>query len=91
MNLSPGLLSHKQTINYVFFFMIIVFFIFFKDFIYLFIETERERQRHRQREKQASYREPDVGLDPASPGSHPGLQAAPNRCATGAARRKYFL
>ena len=27
-------------------------------------EHERERQRHRQREKQASCREPDVGLDP---------------------------
>ena len=47
--------------------------------------TERKRQRHRQREKQAPFREPDVGLDPRCPGSHPGLQAAPNRCATGAA------
>ena len=35
--------------------------------------TERERQRHRQREKQAASREPDAGLDPGSPGSHPGL------------------
>ena len=34
-------------------------------------ERERERQRHRQREKQAPCREPDVGLDPWSPGSHP--------------------
>ena len=39
---------------------------FFKDFIYLFIDTER--QRHRQREKQAPHREPNVGLDPRSPG-----------------------
>ena len=38
-------------------------------------ERERERQRHRQREKQAPCREPDVGLDPQSPGSHPGLKA----------------
>ena len=45
----------------------------------------RERQRHRQREKQAPCREPDVGLDPGSPGSHPGLQAALNHCATRAA------
>ena len=58
---------------------------FFKDFIYVFIETERESQRHRQREEQASYREPDVGLDPGSSGSRPGLQAALNRCATRAA------
>ena len=39
-------------------------------FIYLFmIDTERERQRYRQREKQAPCREPDMGLDPRSPGS----------------------
>ena len=43
-------------------------------------------QRHRQREKQAPCGVvPDVGLDPGSPGSRPGLQAALNRCATGAA------
>ena len=38
-------------------------------------ETEKERQRHRQREKQAPYGEPDVGLDPRTPGSHPGPKA----------------
>ena len=38
-------------------------------------DTERERQRHRQREKQAPGREPDVGLDPRTPGSRPGLKA----------------
>ena len=32
-----------------------------------------------------SMREPDMGLDPRSPGSHPRLQAALNHCATGAA------
>lgn len=32
---------------------------------------DRERQRHRQREKQAPRREPDVGLDPRTPGSCP--------------------
>ena len=37
-----------------------------------------ERQRHRQREKQAPRREPDVGLDPESPGSHRGLKAVLN-------------
>ena len=54
------------------------FFFFPKDFIYLFMrdrERERERQRHRQREKQAPCREPDVGLDPGTPGSRPGLKA----------------
>ena len=32
-------------------------------------QRERERQKHRQREKQAPCREPDVGLDPGTPGS----------------------
>ena len=39
---------------------------------------ERERQRHRPREKQAPCREPNVGLNPGCPGSHPGLKAALN-------------
>ena len=40
----------------------------------------RERQRrHRQRKKQAPRREPDMGLDPRSPGSGPGLKVALNR------------
>ena len=39
-------------------------------------KRERVRQRHRQREMQAPCREPDVGLDPRSPGSRPGLKAA---------------
>ena len=38
--------------------------------------TQRQRPRHRQREKQAPRREPDGGLDPGTPGSHPGLKAA---------------
>ena len=37
-------------------------------------EREGKRQRPRQREKQAPCREPDVGLNPGSPGSGPGLQ-----------------
>ena len=55
------------------------------------IERERERQRHRQREKQAPCREPDVGLDPGTPGSCPGLHVALNHCATGAALFCYVL
>ena len=38
-------------------------------------ERERARQRHRQREKQAPCREPNVGLDPRTPASRPGLKA----------------
>ena len=55
-----------------------VTFFFFKDFIYLFMtdtERERQRQRHRQREKQAPCREPNVGLNPGTPGSRPGPKA----------------
>ena len=38
-------------------------------------EKERGRQRYRQREKQASFKEPNVGLDPRTPGSCPGPKA----------------
>ena len=38
-------------------------------------DTEKEKQRYRQREKQAPCREPDVGLDPRTPGSHPEPKA----------------
>ena len=50
-------------------------------------DRERKRQRHSQREKQVPCREPDMGLDPRSPGSDPGLKAALNHWATQAARR----
>ena len=56
--------------------------IFFKRFYLLIHERqrERERQKHRQREKLAlaPFREPDVGLDPWSPGLRPGLKVALN-------------
>ena len=35
----------------------------------------RDTEREKQREKQAPFREPDVGLDPRTPGSHPGPKA----------------
>ena len=38
-------------------------------------DTHTQRQRHRQREKQAPCREPDVGLDPGTPGSCPEPKA----------------
>ena len=56
----------------------------------LFIHRDREKQTHRQREKRASFREPDVGFNPGTPGSGPGLQAALNRCATGAAQNVFY-
>ena len=43
------------------------------------MKREREQSRDKQREKQAPFKEPDVGLDPRSPGSGPGLKAALNR------------
>lgn len=66
--------------------------VFLKDFTCLFMrERETERQRHKQREKQVPCREPDVGLDPGSPGSHPGLKAALNCWATQDALQKVFF
>ena len=38
-------------------------------------ERQRQRQRHRQREKQAPCREPDMGVDPRTPGSSPEWKA----------------
>ena len=71
--------------------IIFLFFMFFFFKNYLFIhEKQGGGQRHRQREKQAPCKEPDVGLDPGSPGSHPVLQAALNRCTTGAAHGLKF-
>ena len=52
-------------------------------------DTHKQREAETQAEREAgsiSCREPDAGLDPLSPGSHPGLKAAPNRWATRAAR-----
>ena len=40
---------------------------------------DRERQRHRQREKQSPHQEPDVGLDPWTPGSCPELDVKEER------------
>ena len=49
---------------------------FFKKRFCLFIhKRQKERGRDRQREKQASCRQPDMGLDPGSPGSYPGPKA----------------
>ena len=38
-------------------------------------EAETPAEREAEREKQAPCREPDIGLDPRSPGSHPGPKA----------------
>ena len=50
---------------------VFLFFVF-KDLFIYDRHRERETQRHRRREKQAPCGEPDVGLDPGSPGSRPG-------------------
>ena len=55
------------------------------------IEKVRERQRHRQREKQAPCREPDAGLDPGTPGSHPGLKADAQPLSHPGAPRVYVI
>ena len=48
------------------------------------IDTEREAETQEEGET-GSMQEPYAGLDLRSPGSRPGLQAALNCCATGAA------
>ena len=58
---------------YVLFYLV---YLLFKKILFI---HKRERQRHRQREKQATCREPDMGLDPGSPGSCPGPKAVLNR------------
>ena len=54
-------------------------------------ETHRERQRHRQWEKQAPCREPNVGLDPGTPGSRPELKADTQLLSRPGAPNKEFL
>ena len=52
-----------------------VSFLFFKDFIYLFMRhTEQEAETQAEGEA-GSLREPDVGLDPGTPGSQPQPKA----------------
>ena len=48
------------------------------------IVTEREKEAETQAEGEAGsmHRDPDVGIDPGSPGRRPRPKAAPNRCAT---------
>ena len=65
----------------VIFIVISVYHILFFLRFYLFIhdrERDAKTQAEGERKKQAPRRKPDVGLDPWSPGSRPGLKAALN-------------
>ena len=74
------MLSERSQSQNTIYCMIKFIYLFFKDFMYLFLRIYLFiHEKHRQREKQAPHREPEVGLDPRSPGSRPGLKAAPNR------------
>ena len=53
-------------------------------------EREAETQAEGEGEKQAPCREPDAGLNPGSPGSHPRPKVAPNRWATRAALKSHL-
>ena len=82
-HVAPGLPNLNFSVA-----LLVVYSFIFKDFIYSFIRIhreEREREAEKQAEKQAPCREPDVGLDPGSPGSHPRLKVALNRWVTRAA------
>ena len=65
---------YKQITVVSFEFLSLFFFFYIKILFYSW-KTQRERQRHREREKQAPCREPNVGLNPRIPGSHPELKA----------------
>ena len=63
-----------------------LYFYYFLNILFIYVTEKREctswgdsRQRERQREKQAPCREPDVGLEPRSPGSGPGPKVVLNR------------
>ena len=60
----------------------LLIFFFLRFYFSIYERHTTGRQRHRQREKQAPRREPDVGLDPGTPGSHPEPKAEGNRWAT---------
>ena len=57
------------------------------------IVTQREREGQRQAEGEAGcmYGEPDVGLDPGSPGSHPGPKAGARPLSHPKIPRKFSL
>ena len=50
-----------------------------KDFIYLFMKDTHRESETQAEGKGDSMQEPDLGLDPGSPGPRPGLNAALNR------------
>ena len=74
-----------QTLEFYF----LSFFLRFYSFIHR--DRERERQRHKQREKQASHREPDVRLDPGSPGSPWAAGGAKPLCHRGCLNHIFFI
>ena len=82
---------HLSHLCSAFRFLSLPFYFFFLRFYLFMRDRERERHRYRLKEEQASCREPGVGLDPGSPGSHPGPKAALNRWATLAAHILAFL
>ena len=53
----------------------VVLFCFVLDFILFMRDTEKEWQQHREREKEAPCGEPEVELDPRTPGSGPEPKA----------------
>ena len=72
--LFPSILFWSQELECFSSYVSQILFFFLR--FYLFIhERHRERWRHRQREKQAPYGEPDVGLNPRTPGSWPEPKA----------------
>ena len=64
-----------------------IVFCFFLKILFIF----HERQRHRQREKQATHKEPDVGLDPRPWAQALGQRQVLNRWATQASPLSFIV
>ena len=69
LHLKSSLISSISASSYYWF-----SFLFLKTLFIYSWERHPERQRHRQSDRQAPCRESDLGLDPRSPGSGPGLK-----------------
>ena len=63
-----------------------------RNFFFFMIVTQREREAQAEGEAGSMHREPDVGLDPQSPGSQPGPKAGakPLRHPGISTNRKFF-
>ena len=94
-NTCTSILSLTYSLSFVIlllYILILHIFLFFLKILFIYSwQTHRERKRHRQRKKQTHLRDPDAGLDPWTPGSHPELKAELNHWAVHASLILHIL